>query len=110
MSDVDYVKEKTTIKLCKMCKPLDDECNILIAKITNLEKQVNILEKSNEFYADEFFSWEGRKIIPHDHEITEHNRPSGGKLARQAQQQLKKLREGSEKWNLKLRLKLNQYV
>lgn len=75
-------------------------------KITYLKEQIEILEKSNEFYADESNYMMCRDIdeaILHDQQPLRDTidmddcDPNGGKLARQTKQQLKELREGSEK-------------
>jgi len=45
MNDEQYVKKIKTIRLCSMCKPLDDECNNLIDNVTVLEKENAELKK-----------------------------------------------------------------
>lgn len=64
-----------------------------------LEKENALLEECRAFYANQWTSWEGsrgERIIPHDREITEENRPSGGKLARETKAKIDKLKEGSD--------------
>lgn len=74
-------QQRTIEKLEASHKQMVEGAWINKRKLDNYDK----LRICVEFYADEWLTWEGSRgqsITHQDIEITEQNRPSGGKLAR----------------------------